>query len=315
MVGLIKNEITKIFSRKLTKILLASLVLFSIGAATFQKTQEKEISDWKANEIQIFEDNQNRIELTSLSPQLKADAENKIRISKYRLDNDIQPTKSNPWKASLNLTGLLEMIIIVVIILAAEIVSREFTDGTIKLLLIRPHKRAKILFSKYFSILFFSVVALLLMLFSQVITNGFLYGFSGLFSTMNAKELFINGTGEIQLLSVVSQTFKLYGLSLFSIMSYATFAFCISTLLRNSALAVGASLVIMIIGNSMIEAASTIPILKYLPFANSDFSLHIYHLMPRSDMSIVFSVTVLLIYMVILNIISFVSFSKRDIIL
>ncbi len=176
MLGLIKNEITKIFSRKLTKILLASLVLFSIGAAIFQKTQEKEISDWKANEIQVIEDNQNRIELTSLSPQLKADAENKIRISKYRLDNDIQSAKSNPWKASLNLTGLFEMIIIVVIILAAEIVSREFTDGTIKLLLIRPHKRAKVLFSKYFSIIFFSVVALLLMFFSQAITNGFLYG-------------------------------------------------------------------------------------------------------------------------------------------
>ncbi|NMF04189.1 ABC transporter permease [Clostridium beijerinckii] len=315
MLGLIKNEIAKIFSRKLTKILLSFLIIFSIGAAFFQKTQTIEINDWKSYETQVIADNKNRIELTNLSPQLKADAENKINISKYRLDNDIQPQKLNPWSASLNLTGLIEMIIIIVIILAAEIVSREFTDGTIKLLLIRPHNRIKILFSKYFSIIFFSVVALLLMLISQITTNGFLYGFSNLFSSINTEDIFIDGNGTILLLSVVMQLFKLYGLSLFSIMSYATFAFCISTLVKNSALAVGASLVFMIVGNSMIEAASTIPMLKYLPFANSDFSLYIYHLMPRPEMSITFSVVVLLIYMIILNVISCVSFSKRDIIL
>lgn len=315
MIGLIKNEVIKIFSRRLTKILLILLVVFSIGAAILHKTQETEITDWKANEMQIVADNKNRIELVNLSPQLKADAENKIKISEYRLENNVKPIEENPWTASLNLTGLIEMIIIVVIIIAAEIVSREFNDGTIKLLLIRPHKRSKILFSKYFSVIAFSTVALLLMFFSQVITNGSLYGFSNIFSGIVSTELFINSVGEVQAISVVSQLVKLYGLSLISIMSYATIAFSISTLLRNSSLAVGSSLVFMILGNSMIEATSTLPLLKYLPFANSDFSLHVYHLMPRPEMTIGFSVTVLLFYIVVLNMISFASFRKRDIIL
>ncbi|MFS1245099.1 ABC transporter permease [Enterococcus lactis] len=314
MISLLKNELVKIFSRRLSKILFLLLLLFSIGTAIVGKMQHTENANWKAAEEKVITENENRIQLSSLSPQLKADAQNKVKMAKYRLKNQQAPAKINPWSAILKVSGLIEMVIILIIIVAAEMVSREFNDGTIKLLLIRPHRRSKILLSKYLTLAIFSGVALLLVLVSQFFINGFLYGFSHLFTTFHSTDLFISSQGQVVRLSNISQLVKLYGLSFFSIMNYGTIAFAISTLLRNSALAVGSSLFLMIMGNSMIEATSKIAWLKYLPFANSDFSLYIYHLAPRPEMTIGFSLMVLIAYMILFNVISFYSFNKRDII-
>lgn len=314
MIQLVKNETAKIFSRKLAKVLFALLVVFSIATAVTSKLQDNQITDWRTKESRIISENENRIRLSNLDPQLKTEAQNKVKIARYRLKNNISPAKSNPWSATLKASGLIEMVIITVIIMAAEMISREFTDGTIKLLLIRPHRRTKVLFSKYMALIIFSTLSLFVVLSSQLIFNSFLYGLPSLTSEFTSTDLFINTNGKIESLLNASQLLKLYGLSFFSIMSYGTIAFTISTVLRNSTLAVGSSLFLMMVGNSMIEATSKIAWLKYLPFANSDFSLYIYHLAPRSEMTVLFSITVLLVYILLLNGISFYVFNKRDII-
>lgn len=314
MIGLLKNELIKTFSRRLSKILLFFVLFFSVGTAIIGKTQDTGNHNWQVTEQKVLSENKNRSQLSSLSPQLKVDAENKVKIAQYRLKNHQAPRKTNPWSALLRVSGLIEMVIILTIIIAAEIVSREFNDGTIKLLLIRPHQRSKILLSKYLTIVVFVIAIMGLVLISQLLSNGILYGFSNLFSTINSTDLFINNSGKVVSLSNISQIGKMYGLSFFAIMNYGTIAFAISTLLRNSAMSVGSSLLLMILGNSMVEATSKIAWLKYLPFANSDFSLYIYHLVPRPEMTIGFAIVILLIYIIAFNAISFCSFNRRDII-
>jgi ABC-2 type transport system permease protein len=309
MTGLVKNEVMKIFCRRLTKILLLVLCIFSIASSFVYKSSNQPVEDWRAAAEETVTRNQNRLDLVELSPQLKADAENKLAIAEYRLEHDIPEPATNAISALLNTSGLIETIIIIVLIIAAEIVSREYNDGTMKLLLIRPHKRTKILLSKYIAVVFLGIVALLIMVLSAGITNFLLYGFGDL----HATDLFINQQGEIVQLSLLSQTVKLYLTSIFSVLSYATIAFAISTILRNSALAVGGALVLMICGNMMIESTSKIGWLKYLPFANSDMSLYIYHLQPRPEMTMGFSIAVLVAYMIVLLMVSMVVFQKRDV--
>lgn len=309
MINLIKNELMKLFSRKLTKILLVILCIFAIGGSIAANSYKTQTDDWRTAAQKTIEVNENRIELMNLSPQLKADAENKVAISKYRLENNLPTPKGTVTSAMLNNSGLVEMVIIIVLLSAAEIVSREYSDGTIKLLLIRPHSRLKILISKYLTVIIFGIIALLLMIITSGITNMFIYGFGNISSV----DLFINQSGEIVQLSTLTQMLKMYGFSIFPILSYATIAFAISTILKNSALAVGISLVTMIFGNSMIEATAKIAWLKYLPFANSDMSLYIYHLQPRPEMSLFFSIGILLIYIASFLCISLVVFNKRDV--
>lgn len=201
------------------------------------------------------------------------------------------------------------MVIIFAIVIAADVVSSEYTNGTIKLLLIRPHSRTKILFSKYIAVILFSLFLLLILFITGYNVNAFFYGTGDL----NRTDLFLNPEGQVTEMNVFIQVMKMYGFSFFPILSYTTLAFTLSTILCNSALAVGVSLFMMIVGNSMIEATTKIAWLKYLPFANSDISLYIFHLPPRPEMTLGFSLSVLLVYIVIFFGVSWVIFIWRDV--
>ena len=309
MNGLIRNELMKIFSRRLTMILLLVMCVYAIGTSIVTGMTYHPADNWRTEAEQTVQRNKDRLNLVELSPQLKADAENKLAIAQYRLDNNIPTPKMNALSALQKSSGLIETIILITLIIAAEMVSREYTDGTMKLLLIRPHSRMAILLSKYLAIVLFCIFSLLLTLASAGVTDVLMYGLGDI----HATDLFINQQGQIVQISTLAETVKFYLTSIFPIMSYATIAFAISTILKNSALAVGCSLFLMVCGNMMIEATSKFAFLKYLPFANSDMSLYIYHLQPRPEMTMGFSLAILLIYMVVLFAISMMVFKKRDV--
>lgn len=309
MNGLIVNEVMKIFNRKLTWILLFLLITITIGGSIINKINEEPVEDWKSNETQLVQRYEEQLKIAELSPQMHADVENKLKIAQYRLENNVPPVENNPWSAMLKFSGLIEMVIIFAIVIAADVVSREYSSGTMKLLLIRPHSRSKILFSKYIAVALFALCMLTLLLVSGYGIIALFYGIGN----VNLTDLFLNQEGEVVQLSVFAQVMKMYGLSFFPILSYTTLAFAISTALRNSTLAVGISLFIMIVGNSMIEATAKISWLKYLPFANSDISLYIYHLPARPEMTLGFSITVLLAYIFTLVLISWTVFRKKDV--
>ncbi|WP_234958927.1 ABC transporter permease [Sporanaerobacter sp. PP17-6a] len=299
----------KIYSRRLTQILLLLLVIFAASASVFMKMDYKPSRDWRTETKQLIQTNEERLKLAELSPQLQAEAENKIKIAKYRLENNIPVPFGNPWLALLKLTGLVEMVEIVAIIIAADMVAREYTDGTMKFLLIRPHSRTAILSSKYMAVSLFVLMTLILTVTCAYVTNILCYGVGDIHTT----DLFLNQEGQVIRLNVFTQVIKMYGLSIFPIMSYITIAFAISTILRNSALAVGSSLLIMILGNSMIEATAKIEWLKFLLFANSDVSLYIFHLPARPEMTLGFSISVLLVYIFGFLFINWIVFKKRDV--
>lgn len=309
MNGLIANESMKIYSRKLTWILLLLLVAITIGASVIGKINAKPSDDWRAETTQLVHRYEERLKITELSPELRADAENKLKIAEYHLANNIPSPHNNPWSALLTFSGLVEMVMIFAIVVAADMVAGEYTAGTMKLLLIRPHSRTKILFSKYIAISLFAVVMLALLVLCGYATNALFYGVGDI----HATDLFLNQQGQIVRQNVPMQVIRMYGLSIIPVMGYVTLAFAISTVLRNSALAVGISLVIMIVGNSMIEATAKIAWLKYLPFANSDISLYIFHLPARPEMTLGFSLSVVLAYIVALALISWSVFKKRDV--
>ncbi|GGP16976.1 ABC transporter permease [Oceanobacillus neutriphilus] len=308
MIGLISNEMMKIVNRKLTWIILFLLIAITAGSFVMNKLNEEPVSDWRAEQMELMERYQGQLEIDELSPQMYADTENKLQIANYRLQNDIAPVSGNPWSILLRFSGLIEMVIIFAIVIAADVVSREYTSGTIKLLLIRPHSRSKILFSKYISVSLFALGMLALLVITGYCVNAIFYGFGNLSTT----DLFLNSEGKVTEMNVFLQTVKMYGLSFLPILSYVTLSFTISTILRNSALAVGISLFIMIVGNSIIEATSYLPGLKYLPFANSDISLYIFHLPARPEMTLGFSLSVLVMYILVLAGLSWQVFKKRD---
>ncbi|UQZ34818.1 hypothetical protein C2I18_15550 [Paenibacillus sp. PK3_47] len=309
MSGLVANETMKIYSRKLTWIFLLLLFAITIGSSVLGEISNTNSQDWRAETTQAIQKYEERLKITELSPMLRADAENKLKIANYRLENNLPEPSNNPWTALLTFSGLIEMVVVFAIIIAADMVAGEYTNGTMKLLLIRPHSRAKILFSKYIAVTLFAIVMLMLLVICGYAANALLYGWGSIHTT----DLFLNQHGQVVQRNVLVQIITMYGLSIFPVMGYVTLAFAVSAVLRSSVLALGISLFIMIVGNSMIEATATMEWLKYLPFANSDISLYIYHLPARPEMTLNFSIAVMLVYIAALTLLSWFVFKKRDV--
>ena len=103
-------------------------------------------------------------------------------ISKYIIDNKVNLNQEN------NLNYLLRtivedyelFIIIIILLVAGSIVSEEFHKGTIKLLLIKPFSRSKILLSKYLASIIVLLITILFTILIEVFIGGYLFGFDSL---------------------------------------------------------------------------------------------------------------------------------------
>jgi ABC-2 type transport system permease protein len=196
--------------------------------------------------------------------------------------------------------SLSSLVFIFTIILAGDIVASEFSWGTIKLLLIRPASRSKILLSKYVSVLLFLVVQLVLVLVFSYFTGLLFFGVSGpLNPGFSVGELLGN-----------------YGLETLRIVMAATMAFMISTVFRSSSLAIGISIFLMFTATSIVAVLARLNYswVKYVLFANTDLTPYFSGGKPIvPGMTLGFSVTMLVIYWVLFYAISWFIFTRRDV--
>lgn len=199
-----------------------------------------------------------------------------------------------------NAASMTMLVFIFSVVIAADIVAGEFTWGTIKLLLIRPVSRSKVLLSKYIAVLLFMVgLTALLFLFSMVVGVLF-FGFP-------------DGGG---VPITIGDVLKDYGFRLVGLTINVTFAFMISTVFRSSALAISLAFVIMAASNSVMAALIALKKswAKYILFANTDLSVYFGgRTPPLEGMTLGFSVTMLLLYYALFIALSWVIFRKRDV--
>ena len=114
-----------------------------------------------------------------------------VEVCEYAIKNNINSniTKAGnsqlKWSLSDNANILLLdvfsdygfFIILTVVIIAGTIVSEEFNKGTIKLLLVRPYKRTKILIAKFLTCMIMLVISIISLAIIQTIVGGIIYGF------------------------------------------------------------------------------------------------------------------------------------------
>lgn len=155
------------------------------------------------------------------------------------------------------------VIIIFTIMMIASLITNETENGTIKLLLIRPYSRTKVLIGKMLATLFFSFVFLLLSVLISGVAGYFMFGLtdvSQVLVTLNATKTFL--ISPILLLAIY------FGSCLLDIIFYLTLATTISVLFRSYVGAITTSFIVYA-GATIVSAfISTSPIYAYLPFTN-----------------------------------------------
>lgn len=231
-----------------------------------------------------------------------------VEKNNFHLENDIMPEKYDTWQFVSENEYLLSLVTLFTIIVAAGIIANEFKWGTIKLLLIRPISRTKILLSKYISVLLFALWTLLFVLVLSFIVGAIFFGINSF-----DPHIVIRQGGSFEHVSVITQIVSGYGFQLVTLLMMATFAFMISAIFRQSSLAIGTAIFLMFAGTSIVGFFADKAWSKYILFANTNLDQYVTGTPFMEDMTLGFSITVLVIYYVIFLVLTWMFFTKRDV--
>lgn len=269
-----------------------------------------ETSGWK---IELKAENEmldETIEGASHNQTLVTNLERMKAINEYRVENDIPPNEDySVWGFVGDMTSLIDLIGMFTIIVAAGIVASEFSWGTIKLLLIRPIKRGKILLAKYFTVLIFGGLLLVTLYVLSAIVGVILFGTPEI---STPQLVYVNQQVIEQPMGLY--LFIYYGLKSIGMIMLATMAFMISAAFRNNSLAIGLSLFLLLMGGGITELiALKFNWAKYILFANTNLMQYFDGMPPVEGMTLTFSIIMLVVYFALFQFIAFYLFKKRDV--
>lgn len=312
MLNLIRNEWMKIFRRAGTYVMIAILILIVSVTGIFMKAQDHSANtdeNWK----QVLQQENEALKRQIESSPIKTEQEyykKQIAINEYRIEHNFPlREKYNVWSFVKDSSELILLAGLFTIIVSAGIVASEFNWGTVKLLLIRPINRSKILLSKYLTVLVFALFMLTILFVFSAVLGAILFG-------MPERAIpYLNYfNGEVVEQSMVVHLLIYYGLSSIEMIMLTTMAFMISSVFRNSSLAIGLSLFLMFTGGQFTALLSMkFSWAKYILFANTDLMQYVEGFPLLEGMTLSFSIIMLLIYYLIFLFLAFYVFKKRDV--
>jgi ABC-2 type transport system permease protein len=255
--GLVENELLKIARQRRFRVVILILVAL-IGLIAFAQSRARE----------RFHEKDWRVEAQERMSWLQG----RLR-DQYHVDRDVNPDAiSGPLfvRAFANASSYL-LLPLLAIVFASDIVSAEFQQGTIKLLLTRPVGRARVLASKLAALL---LAITLTVVFGGIVAyafGGLVYGFAGwgapvLTGFRVGGETFDAAT--VRSIALWKETVLVYGLAWFAALCVGAIALLTSVLLRSTAASMGTMLAALIAGTILPRLASSWEAQKFLFVTN-----------------------------------------------
>lgn len=256
--------------------------------------------------------------LENLTYEEKQQYQNELRranLYRYDIENNTKTQESQSARGILmQVFNNYEIFIILIIVMVAGVmISEEFNKGTIKLLLVRPYSRNKMLLSKLITSILMIFIATLFVIGVQSIVGGFVFGFDSM--TLPIIEYSFE-TNQIITMNMVAYLGIMFLCKLPIYILITTLAFALSTLTTNSPLAIAVPL-LGYMGSNMINMLGQELKLKWITLfvtPNWDLSQYLFGGLPIfENMNLWFSILVCAIYFIIMLIPTFLVFRKRNI--
>lgn len=235
--------------------------------------------------------------------------------SKYMLENKFnEPNDISSRGMLLTLFSNCELFIVVAVcLIASSIISEEFNKGTIKMLLVRPYSRTKILLSKFVAV----ILSILFMIFTsyviQFVVGLIFFGPKSLSYGVITYNYISHIVKEISIFKSIIITI-LSRLPMYILLG--TFAFCFSTFINNTGISMAISMVGYIAAEIINSAAYYFNIkwLRYFVTLNWNLSDYLYSKTPTLEgTSLIFSLFICLLYFILMIVPTFMYFKKKNI--
>lgn len=330
--SLIENEVIKMISKQRLMFVLAILVVlisvFAYGQSQTLARTKAQLSqrmgvtvtdDWRKLADQQLIDMKNRLDSPYMDEKSKSSSRVRMEQLQYNLDQNINPLEQSAAKFT---TKFMEQAIflflpLLVIMLAADMVSGESSSGTIKLLLVRNVPRWKILLSKYLTLIILEVMVVFFAFVLSAIISGFFFGFGGWLAPVATGFKVL--AGKLDSSSVLNVPQWQYSLMVYSLAFYVavvvgSISFMISILVKSTAASIGIIMSTLVAGNFLSFFLSDWKITRYMFMVHLRLTDYLSgSFQPIEGMNMLFSITVLLGWVIASIIISFVYFTKQDI--
>lgn len=319
---LVENEVLKLFKRRRFRLVLLILVAL-IGTIVFAQSTGRERfrskKDWRIDTQERVARMRNWLRQGRMPDSQKNWMQFEISRLQYHLDRDIDPeavsgplfTRGFANAASYLLLHLLS------IVFATDVVSSEFSQGTIKLLLTRPVSRSRVLASKLAALMLAIALTVLLGGIVAYLFSGVAYGYRGWGAPILTGFRQTAGTFDpsaVRAVPLWQDAIAVFGLAWFATAVVGMIGFLTSVLLRSTAASMGTMFAALILGTILPRLAPTWAFQKYLFPTN--LPLPDYYSgspPPIPGMTLPFSVVTLAVWGAAAVVAAFIVFVRRDV--
>ncbi|CAM3419092.1 ABC transporter permease subunit [Marinicrinis lubricantis] len=325
MINLVYNEMVKLTGKRrllvVTFIIAVLIILFTYAQYQEAKEDLKRFGDldWRAALQQQIENWEGRMDSGRISDERREQWEIRIAQLRYYLEHDINPAEPGAptFVRQFVENGTTLLLPLMMMVVAADIVSSEYSGGTVKVLLTRSVRRWRILLSKYIAlVLSVSFIIAMFALLSTVI-SGTVFGFQGwdspVLTGFSVQEGLLD-TSSVEMIPQWQYILMEFGLAWFISLVVATLSFMLSVLVRSTAAGMGIMLACLIAGMILSEMVESWQTSKYLFMVNLNLIGYLEGADPPiAGMTLGFSFLVLLVWGAAGLIVSFWSFTRRDV--
>lgn len=318
---LVENEVLKLLKRRRFRVALLILIALN-GLIVFAQTQSRDRRprrDWRIEAQERVARMQNWERSRRLPQTQLRWVRYEIARVQYHLDRNIDPDAiSGPLFARGFASASSYLLFpLLAILFAADIVSSEFAQGTIKLLLTRPVGRARVLSSKFAALAVAITLTVTLGGVVAYLFGGLAFGYRGWGAPVLAGFRLAGDTFDpaaVRTLPLWKDTLLAFGLAWFATLAVGAIAFLTSVVLRSTAAAMGTMLAALIAGTILPRVAPTWEAQRYLFVTN--LPLPDYYSgspAPIEGMTVPFSVVVLAVWAVVAALVAYGVFMRRDV--
>ncbi|AFA47284.1 ABC transporter permease [Acetobacterium woodii] len=331
MLILVRNEVTKLLLKKKLILIFGLLIIFiTLLSYGQQYTYHKNIDrfenfsgtgnyDWKSLATQQLSDLENRLDNPYIPDSGISSIEIEIKQLRYFIENDINPITPSAAKFSVDFVeqGISLLIPLIIVILAADLVSGEFSTGTIKILLTRAVPRWKILLSKLIALFLMTTLIVFIMGILSILIAYLFFRQWGFNEPIITGFRLIDGqlnADSVILITRFEYTLLIYSLTWYVSIVIASLTLLISIIVDNTASAIGILMAALIGGQFLQLFLSDWPIVKFFFVTNLDLTRYLTgSYQPIPGMSLNFSIITLFIWGLLALIIGFGIFDHKDI--
>jgi ABC-2 type transport system permease protein len=319
---LVENEVLKLLKQRRFRVVFLILVAL-IGLIVFAQAKGRQRfltgRDWRVRVAERVAGMQNAVRTRRMPQTAERWTRFEIARLQYHLDRGIDPDAiSGPLFVRIfaNASSYL-LLPLLALVFASDIVSSEFTQGTIKLLLTRPVGRARVLAAKLAALCLAITVMVLVGGLVAYAFGGLAFGYRGWGAPVLTAFHFAGGTFDtaaVRAIPLWEDVVLVFGLAWYAAIAVGALGFLASVLLRSTAAAMGTMFAALIAGTILPRVAPTWEAQKYL-FA-TNLPLPDYYSgspPPIEGITLLFAVVVLTVWAVAAVVTAFVVFLRRDV--